>query len=76
VTVSFDEQWNADDDPYAVILSPAAPAEAYERRQPTIDDLLDLRLRLAHDIEYGAFPEYHPGLELAVNYVDTLLESL
>lgn len=76
MTTTFDEQWNPDDDPYAIILSPAAPERAYEPRQPTIDDLLDLRNTLTDLIELSESPARKAGLGIAIENLDNLLASL
>lgn len=77
MTVTFDEQWNPEDDPYAVILAPAEPSRAYEPRQPTLDDLLDLRNEMTDEINrLNRDDDARIGVSRARNMLDTLLASL
>ncbi len=75
-STTFDEPFDPDKDPYAIILAPAAPERAYERRQPTIDDLLDLRNTLADLIVLSESPARKAGLKIAIENLDNLLASL
>ena len=76
MSTTFDEPFNPDEDPFAVILAPADPRGAYERRQPTIDDLLDLRNTLTYASDISESPARKAGLNLAVEFLDSLLASL
>lgn len=76
MSTTFDEPFDPDKDPYAIILAPAAPERAYERRQPTIDDLLDLRLAIEAELHEDEESGVLHGLGLALNHLDNLLASL
>jgi hypothetical protein len=68
------EKFDADKDPYAVIISPSAPDRAYD--YTVADALLDVRSRIGFAIEVadpGRDDAYVIGLRVALTVVDDVL---
>ncbi len=68
--------FDPDKDAFAVILSPSAPDRAYERREPTVDDLLDLRNEFTAWHESNYYSTERGGMDHALKMLDSLLASL
>lgn len=77
MTVTFDEEWNEEDDSYAVILSPSDPSRAYSDRAVTVNDLLDLRLSLTYEISAtdDSEPESTLGAAFDAGRIDGLTKA-
>lgn len=62
-----------DEFPEPVVVPDFPPRQ---RRQPTIDDLLDLRLRMTYWHQENYYANDRGGMDVALEYLDNLLASL